>query len=53
MVQAVLLEAGLTLPALDGFAVTRGPGSFTGLRIGVSAVKGLALAANKPVAVGV
>ena len=49
MIHAVLLEAGLTLPALDGFAVNRGPGSFTGLRIGISSVKGLALAANKPV----
>jgi tRNA threonylcarbamoyladenosine biosynthesis protein TsaB len=49
MVHAVIREAGLTLSALDGFAVTRGPGSFTGLRIGISSVKGLALATNKPV----
>ncbi|MFZ7126428.1 MAG: tRNA (adenosine(37)-N6)-threonylcarbamoyltransferase complex dimerization subunit type 1 TsaB [Desulfobacterales bacterium] len=33
----------------DGFAVTCGPGSFTGLRIGISAIKGLAAATGKPV----
>jgi tRNA threonylcarbamoyladenosine biosynthesis protein TsaB len=52
MVDAVVRKAGLALSALDGFAVTRGPGSFTGLRIGISSVKGLAMAVNKP-AVGI
>ena len=41
--------SGLNLSDLDGFAVTRGPGSFTGLRIGISTIKGLALASEKPV----
>lgn len=42
--------AGLSTDELDGFAVTTGPGSFTGLRIGISTIKGLAFAARKPVA---
>ena len=45
----VLKEAGCTVKALDGWAVSLGPGSFTGLRIGVSTVKGLAYATGKPV----
>ena len=48
MVQHLLTVAGETLDGVDGFAVSAGPGSFTGLRIGVSAVKGMALGANKP-----
>lgn len=46
----VLAMAGTSLESVDALAVTTGPGSFTGLRIGVSAVKGLAFALNKPVA---
>ncbi len=52
MVDSALGMAGIDVGALDGFAVTIGPGSFTGLRIGVSTVKGLAFAAARP-AVGV
>ncbi len=49
LIQAMLEEAGVTLPELDGFAVSIGPGSFTGLRIGVMTVKTLAWAKTKPV----
>jgi tRNA threonylcarbamoyladenosine biosynthesis protein TsaB len=43
-------EAGMTVGELDGFGVTTGPGSFTGLRVGLATIKGLALASGKPVA---
>ncbi len=49
-VDAVLKDAGLAAGDLDGFGVALGPGSFTGLRVGIATVKGLALAARKPVA---
>jgi tRNA threonylcarbamoyladenosine biosynthesis protein TsaB len=49
-VDRVLKDTGLKIADLDGFAVATGPGSFTGLRIGVSTVKGLAFATGKPVA---
>lgn len=49
-VDAVLVDGGVKLADMDGFGITTGPGSFTGLRIGMSTVKGLALAYNKPVA---
>ncbi len=47
-VDAVLRGLGLTAPDLDAYAVTTGPGSFTGLRVGLSSVQGLALAAGRP-----
>lgn len=47
-IESVLDQADLTLAAIDAFVVTRGPGSFTGLRIGISTVKGLAMATGKP-----
>ncbi len=49
MVESVLDLSGNTAGDMDGFAVTRGPGSFTGLRIGLSVVKGLCFALNRPV----
>ncbi|MCK7597159.1 tRNA (adenosine(37)-N6)-threonylcarbamoyltransferase complex dimerization subunit type 1 TsaB [Microbulbifer sp. CAU 1566] len=49
MVEAVLAEGQSSLSQLDAFAVSRGPGSFTGLRIAISCVQGLAFAADKPV----
>jgi tRNA threonylcarbamoyladenosine biosynthesis protein TsaB len=47
---AVLAAAGLTPAAIDLFAVATGPGGFTGLRIGLAAVQGLALSLDRPVA---
>ena len=49
LIHNVLDVAGFAAGELDGIAVTIGPGSFTGLRIGVSTVKGMAYALNKPV----
>ena len=45
-----LAEHGLTLPDVEAFVVVSGPGSFTGLRVGVSAVQGWAFATGRPVA---
>ena len=48
LVDAMLKNAELKLEDMDLLAVSAGPGSFTGLRIGVSALKGLAWATDKP-----
>ncbi len=48
MAAEVLGRAGLTADDIDLFAVTTGPGSFTGVRIGVSMAKGIAFGKNKP-----
>lgn len=48
MAEDLLKNAGISLSEVDAFAVAHGPGSFTGIRIGVSTVKGLAWAAEKP-----
>ena len=48
MAEDMLRNAGLTVADVDLIAVAHGPGSFTGIRIGVSTVKGLAWAADKP-----
>lgn len=49
MVESMLKNAGLTMAEMDAIAVANGPGSFTGIRIGVAAAKGLAFAAEIPV----
>jgi tRNA threonylcarbamoyladenosine biosynthesis protein TsaB len=46
--EAVLALAGAELREVDAFAVATGPGSFTGLRIGIATMQGLAFAAEKP-----
>jgi tRNA threonylcarbamoyladenosine biosynthesis protein TsaB len=48
LIARVLERARLTFSELDRIAVTTGPGSFTGLRVGISAARGIALAAGKP-----
>ena len=47
-IKEVVLEAGIELSDLKAIAVSKGPGSYTGLRIGVSAAKGLCFALNIP-----
>ena len=49
-VAQLLGMAGMALSELDGFGVTVGPGSFTGLRVGLGTIKGLAMATGKPIA---
>ena len=49
LIARVMKESGIAFTSLDRLAVTTGPGSFTGLRVGLSAARGIALAAGKPV----
>ncbi len=48
MAESCLARTGLAISHMDAFACTVGPGSFTGVRIGVGMIKGLAFGTNKP-----
>ncbi len=48
LIEAAAREVGIKLPELDALAVSRGPGSYTGLRIGISTAKGICYALDKP-----
>lgn len=49
LIDKLLKRAKISLRKIDGFCVGKGPGSFTGLRIGITAIKGLAYVLQKPV----
>jgi tRNA threonylcarbamoyladenosine biosynthesis protein TsaB len=49
LIARVVKWTGIAFASLDRIAVTTGPGSFTGLRVGLSAARGIALAADRPV----
>ena len=48
MIENLLKDCNLTIDDVDGYIISKGPGSFTGLRIGMATVKGLSFGSNKP-----
>lgn len=48
LIQQLLAETGYTMQQLDAIAISKGPGSYTGLRIGTAIAKGLCFSADKP-----
>lgn len=48
LIQELLKECNLTIDDIDGYVVSKGPGSFTGLRIGMATIKGMSFGNNKP-----
>jgi tRNA threonylcarbamoyladenosine biosynthesis protein TsaB len=49
LLRDILAEAGLAFPDVDRYAVTTGPGSFTGIRVALAAAQGLSLATGAPI----
>ncbi|GAA0084203.1 tRNA (adenosine(37)-N6)-threonylcarbamoyltransferase complex dimerization subunit type 1 TsaB [Clostridium sp. CTA-7] len=48
IIDKLLKDSNLSIDDVDGFVVSKGPGSFTGLRIGMATIKGLSFGSNKP-----
>lgn len=48
IIQELLNNNNLSIDDIDGYVISKGPGSFTGLRIGMATIKGLSLGSNKP-----
>ena len=48
MIDNLLKDCSLTIDDVDSYVVSKGPGSFTGLRIGMATIKGLSFGSNKP-----
>ena len=48
IIQDLLSDNNLSIDDIDGYVVSKGPGSFTGLRIGMATIKGLSFGSSKP-----
>ena len=48
LIENLLKECNLSIDDIDGYVVSKGPGSFTGLRIGMATIKGMSFGNNKP-----